>query len=360
MTKIFYILETVDNPKFPYRLTIRHGDKILFALRVQDRWPGQKGNIFCIREENKDFEPPLKELERIPVISLKRFGKRLSIVLDRPKNRRCEFLFLTKRYKTKDGEYEQIFWRTEKALRERRPKVKLTTYHRDILNVIIDKNEKYAWRFSESNIEKAKLPVGDYALKGDDGILAVIERKTYDNLLAEFGRMAAFHQQLAELSAYKHSALVIEANYSDFLNPNKIKFYTPAFAAKAIAELYALHPKLTIVFAGNRKLANEWAYRFFCAINAHEKDIPHKIISEVIENYGSPSNAKGGIYFEIRKRIINDFPAEFTISMVQEIFPDLPLITIRKVINNLKKEGVITKHGAGKKIYWKKESQFSP
>lgn len=354
MTTTLYILESVNDSKFPYRLTIRRGDKILLALRVQDRWPGQRGNIFCIREYNRDLDPPIEEIEKVPIISLKRFGKRLAIVLDRPTNKRCEFLFLTKKYKTKEGEYEQIFWRTEQALRERRPRVKLSTYHAGRLNVIIDKNEKYAWRFPESSIEKAKLPIGDYALKGENEILAVVERKTFDNLLAEFGRMQAFHQQLGELSVYRHSALVIEANYSDFLNPNKIKFYTPSFAAKAIAELYALHPKLTIVFAGNRKLANEWTYRFFMAINAHENDTPHEIISNLIENYGTSPETTGGIYFEIKKKIKNDFPVEFTLSMINETFPNAPLTTIRKEINDLKKEGVITRFGEGKKSLWKK------
>lgn len=281
-----FILESVNNPKFPYRLTIRQGEKILLALRVQDRWPGQKGNIFSIREENWEMEPPVEEVERVSIISLKRYGKRLSVVLDRAKNKRCDFLFLTKKYKTKEGEYEQIFWRTQKALRERRPKVKLTTYQAsDNLNIIIDVNERYPWRFLECFVEKKKLPIGDYALKNEDEIIAIVERKTFENLLSEFGRMPVFHQQLGELSTYKNSALVIEANYSDFLKPEKLKFYNPSFSAKAIAELYALHPKLTIVFAGNRKLANEWTLRFFSAIDAHEKDIPHEKIAEIMENY---------------------------------------------------------------------------
>ncbi len=354
MTTTLYILESVNSKKFPYRLTIRQGENLLLALRVQDKWPGQKGNIFCIREENRELEPPVEEIEKVPVISLKRFGKRLAVVLDRPKNKRCDFLFLTKTYKTREGEYEQIFWRTQQALRERRPRVKLTTYHTGRLNVIVDNNEKYAWRFPGGSVEKAKLPVGDYALKGNNEILAVVERKTFDNLLAEFGRMPVFHQQLGELSTYRHSALIIEANYSDFLNPNKMRFYNPLFAAKAIAELYALHPKLTIVFAGNRKLANEWAYRFFDAINAHENDTPHEKISEVIEEYGVYPETRGGVYFKIKKMIIDDLPAEFTLSMIKELFPDIPVATIMKALNDLKKEGVIVREGVGKKSYWKK------
>jgi hypothetical protein len=94
MDQTFFILESVNNPKFPYRLTIRQGEKVLLAIRVQDRWLRQKGNIFCIREDNKELEPPVEEIERVPVVSLKRYGKRLAIVLDRPSNKRCDFLFL--------------------------------------------------------------------------------------------------------------------------------------------------------------------------------------------------------------------------------------------------------------------------
>lgn len=245
-----WILEKVSDEKFPYRLTIIQADRTLFALRVQDKWPGQKGNIFCMREDERDWQKPDMEIERVPVISLNRFGKRLTVVLDRMKNKRCDFLFLTKQYKTREGEYEQIFWRTQKALRERRPRVKLSTYRTGDLVIFVDSNEKYAWRFPECEVERKSPPSGEYALKGNGGIAAVVERKTFDNLLSEFGRMPVFHQQLGELSAYKHSAIVIEANYSDFLNPDKVKYYQPAFTAKAIAELYALHPALTIVFAG--------------------------------------------------------------------------------------------------------------
>lgn len=354
-----WILESVNDPKFPYRLTIRQGDKVLLALRVQDRWPGQKGNIFCIREENGTWTLPGREIEKVPVISLNRFGKRLAIVLDRLKNKRCDFLFLTKQYKTREGEYEQIFWRTQQALRERRPKVKLTTYHKGELNIIVDIGEKYAWRFPECPVERERLPVGDYALKGKNGLLAVVERKTFDNLLTEFGNMPLFHQQLGELSAYRHSALVIEANYSDFLNPDKLRFYTPAFSAKAIGELYALHPRLTIVFAGNRKLANEWTLRFFSAIDAHESDVPHIKVSEVIEQYSTQPETKGGIYFELKGKLMDRLPSEFTLSMIKEAFPEATQTSIRKVLNEFKKKGLIMSHRKGVKSYWKKIKKYS-
>lgn len=349
-----YILESVNDPKFPYRLTIRQGDKILLALRVQDRWPGQKGNIFCMREETRSWTHPDKEIERVPVISLKRVGKRLVLVLDRAINKRCDFLFLTKKYKTKEGEYEQIFWRTQKALRERRPKVKLSPYHKGELNVVIDANERYPWNFPNSFVKKDNLPVGDYALVNEDGIIAIVERKTFDNFLSEFGRISAFHQQLTELTAYKNSALVIEANYSDFLNPDKLKFYSPTFSGKVIAELYALHPGLTIVFAGNRKLANAWTHSFFNAILAHLNDVPHNKVMEVLENYGDNQETKGGIFYDLRKFIMNELSKDFTVETLMENFPDTSQKTITKVLKDLEKEGVISKTKQSNKVTWTK------
>lgn len=90
------------------------------------------------------------------------------------------FFIPDQKYKTREGEYDQIFWRIRQALRQRRPMVKLATYHRGKPNIVIDVAERYAWRFPESNIERIKLPVGDYALKSKKGIIAVVERKIQD------------------------------------------------------------------------------------------------------------------------------------------------------------------------------------
>jgi hypothetical protein len=114
--------------------------------------------------------------------------------------------------------------------------------------------------------ERGAISAGDYALMDGDKILAVVERKTLDNLLANFGMMPVLHQRLAELAAQDNHALVIEASYADFLNPKKVRHYTSSFCAKAIAELYALHPTLRVVFCVNRKVANEWTRHFFRAL----------------------------------------------------------------------------------------------
>lgn len=355
MGETLWILEAVEDSKFPYRLSIKRDEHTLLCLRVQDHWPGQKGNIFCIREEQPNWPSPSpsKEIERVPIISMRRYGKRLVIVLDRIKNKRCDFLFLKKAYKTREGEYEQIFWRTQQALKQRRPRVKLTTYGSYGISIIIDINERYPWRFPDCDIKKSVLPVGDYALKEGHGIIALVERKTFDNLIAEFGRMPSFHQQLTELEAYMDAALVIEANYSDFLNPKKLKFYPPSFASKAIAELHALHPRLNIVFAGNRKLAQEWTLRFFQAVKSHEKDVPHPKIAEVVSKYGSPPQTRGGSYYRA-KGAIEEMPERFTISMLRGKCPDIPESTLRMALREMKKEGRLITQNKGIRSYYKK------
>ncbi|MFP4642682.1 MAG: ERCC4 domain-containing protein [Dehalococcoidia bacterium] len=130
----------------------------------------------------------------------------------------------------------------------------------------MDRKERYPWRFPGNDTERHNLAVGDYALMDGDSMLAVVERKTMDNLLADFGMMPVLHERLAELATYDCHALVIEAPYSDFLNPKKTEYYSPTFCARSIGELYAIHPNLRIVFCANRKVANEWVRHYFRAI----------------------------------------------------------------------------------------------
>ena len=264
-----WILEQTQNDRFPYRLQILRGDKPWLTLRTQDKWPTVGRHIFCLRED----EPPapgeiLDELERVDIIAFNERGRRVSVVLDRKRYKRCDFLFLKKSYKGSPEEsYEQIFWLTQRSIEQHRPSFKLVSRrtHAEMI-VRIHSNEKYPWRFPGMVTERGTIAAGDYALMDGDKMLAVVERKTLDNLLANFGMMPVLHQRLAELAAHDNHALVIEASYADFLNPKKVHYYTPSFCAKAIAELYALHPTLRIVFCISRKVANEWTQHFFTAI----------------------------------------------------------------------------------------------
>jgi len=268
-----WVLEEFADRRFPYRLQILEGDQPWLVLLTQDRWPASGKNIFCLRE--KEAPSPqniVREVERVPVIAVHERGPRVSVILDRKRCKRCDFLFLTKNYKRDpERQYEEIYWLTQRAIQQRRPVYKgpyLRTAGSHV--VAIDSNERYPWRFPEAQTRRLLLPVGDYALVDGEDIVAVVERKTMDNLLGDFSVMPVLHQRLTELASHPHHALVIEAPYADFLNPKKLRHYSPLFCARAIGELYALHPALRITFCSNRKVANEWTRQYFAAVwNAH-------------------------------------------------------------------------------------------
>ena len=70
-------------------------------------------------------------------------------------------------------------------------------------------------------------------------------------------------------SVTERAALVVEAQYGDFLDEKRVRGRWPvAHLGQVLAELSALHPRLPIVFAGNRKMANHWTARFFAACRA--------------------------------------------------------------------------------------------
>ena len=269
-----WILERCASGRFPFRLQILRGQEPWLTLRVQHHWPAAGQNIYCLREK----EPPapgevLEEVERVPVVAVQQRGVRLSVVLDRKRYKRCDFLFLSKTYKGRPGEgYEQIFWQTQTSMVQRRPHARLVSTNRPSdFTVQIDSGERYPWRFAGSTIVRGRLPAGDYALMDGDRAAVVVERKTFENLLADFGVMPLLPQRLLELSSYEQHAFVIEAQYEDFLNPRKVHHYSPSFCAAAIAELYAAHPALRIVFCANRKTANEWTRNYFAAVWAQTR-----------------------------------------------------------------------------------------
>jgi hypothetical protein len=146
MVKGTWILERCVSDRFPYRLQILRGDKPWLALRTQDRWPVAGRHIFCLREdESPSPDEVLQELERVDIIAFNERGRRISVVLDRKRYKRCDFLFLKKSYKGRPGEsYEQIFWLTQRSIEQHRPAFKLISRQsKTELIVRIHSNEKY-------------------------------------------------------------------------------------------------------------------------------------------------------------------------------------------------------------------------
>lgn len=269
-----WILFKQESEKFPYLLCIEEKPNEFLCLAVQDRWPGPNKKIYCLIEERHsaaDF-PQEEPLESCSIVKLARHGKKLNIILDRKTKRRCWFLFLKKEYKTKPGEfYDQVFWITQSSAIVRRPGAYIPRVREGGgLEIIIDKRERYAYKFGYARTIRENLPVGDYAVKKDQKIIAVAERKTLDDFLHQIGVYDVFKVKLQELSTYPNKAVIFEAPYSNFLDPKRIKPYSASYVADILADLVVLFPEIQFVFCENRKFAQEWLLRWFLRINAED------------------------------------------------------------------------------------------
>lgn len=349
-------IRKVDNPKFPYRLTITKGKEVLLDLLTQDRWPGAKGNIFCLRAFKDSEDKTGETLEEVKVLSYKGYGKRLTVILDRPKQKRCSFLFLTKAYKNKEGEYEQIFWQTQQGLAQRQPKYKLAYNKKEKMTVFIDSGERYPWKMPATEVIRESLPLGDYAIKDKFGLLAVIERKTFNNFIGELSNLQKFHQHLSELENCRNAALVLEATYGDFLNQDKIRPYTGQFVAKALGEIQASHPDLPVIFAGGRKFAQIWAHQFFNQTTTRSQDRYSDIIKESTAKYGAKANAALN-EDELRRTVFTQMPDSFSTRQLRDSAPKCKPAEVRRILEKLKNEGRLTSEKKGKDIIWKKEEE---
>jgi len=262
-----WLLYKTNEEKFPYKIYLEEKPNEFLILKVQARWPGPGKKIFCIsegylhQEKIEDTEP----VEECNIILFKRFGKKLNLILDRKTKRRCWFIFLKKEYKTRPGDYyEQIFWITQSAMKMRGAGAYIPQGgKKEQMEIIIDQRERYPYKFTNALTKRENLPVGDYALIKDKKIIAVSEKKTMDNFLHEIRGYDIFKSSLEELKQYKYKAVIFDSPYSDFINPKKNLFYRPSYTADILADLYVNFPEIQFMFFENRKLANEWLYRWF-------------------------------------------------------------------------------------------------
>lgn len=326
---------------------------MLVAVRAQASWPGPGQQVFCLRE--RDFDPSelLTPVERVPVAHLTRLGRKLAIVLDRPTRKRCELLAISKPYRDAGrGVHEQIFFRTESGIRAHRSRSHAELRTDGVaLTVLVDSAERYPWRFPNARTERRKLRSGDYALLQDGRIVAVVERKTFDNLLTDIGAVQALHHQLADLASNEKVALVVEAEFGDFLDPARLRGRWPAaFVGKVLAELSALHPRLPIIFAGNRRLANRWTHQFFLALAASAASSQLDLVREVEARYQVASRTEG-IDAEIAVAALGETGA-FELIELANRFPDVPRSRVRRVLNELRRQGRVTCSGRGRSARW--------
>ncbi len=344
-------VERTQSTRFPVRIAIEQGGRVLFAVRAQSEWPAPGGQIFCLRERELDLTEPLAPVARVPIVTLKRVGAKIAVVLDRPTRKRCEFLVLRKDRKDGSGAYEQVFFRTETAIRAHRSRGRVELSARAELDIAIDLRERYPWRFPGARTARRALPAGDYGLYRDETLLAVAERKTFANLLHDFGALRALHQGLAELESQPRAALVIEAQYADFTDPARTQPWPAPHVARVLAEIAALHPRLPVVYAGNRKLANYWTLRWFTAVAAEAAGTQLSFVSEAAARY-EPAPADGGIDQRIRAAVRVELPESFRAADVCARVAGAEPRRVARVLQGLRREGKLVLVGRGRGARW--------
>lgn len=247
-----------EGTSLPYLVRIPLGaDGVV--LKTRETWP-RTAKLYC-HPAAWPADPDV--VERVPVRTCRRRGAAIDLVLDRGREHRSQFVFAVGRGR------QMIFWQTAKVAKQARPRVQVPTARAAglIPTILVDTREQRPWRFGaqQAEVVKRSLRVGDYAVERDGEVVAVVERKSLDDLVSGLtsGRLRA---QAAELADVQRAAVVVEDRYSAIM---KLQHVRPAAVLDALAELQVRVPAVPVVFAETRPLAQEWAYRFLGAALAH-------------------------------------------------------------------------------------------
>jgi hypothetical protein len=348
-----WVVEGTTNSRFPFRVSIEQEGRLVLAVRARAAWPGPGQQIFCMRERSLDPAEPLEVRERVPVVHLTRVGRKLTVVLDRAQRKRCEFLTVRKTRRDGTATYEQIFFRTESAIRAHRSRGRVELRAAPpALAIVIDSAERYPWRFPGAQVIRRQLPVGDYGLLDGERLRAIVERKSFDNLLGDVGAIQAWHHQLADLASHRLAALVIEAEYRDFLDVGRVRGRWPtAHLARVLGELSAVHPTLPIVYAGNRKLANAWTHQFFLSVATQDATPDPQLVLDVLRRY-DPVPRQPPIDEQVRHAALHELTQPFAFAELSARFAQVPPTRLRRIVQQLRAEGRIARTAAGRGARW--------
>ena len=188
----------------------------------------------------------------------RRRGAAIDLVLARPRLARSQFVFTEVRGRP------AIFWQTQKAARAANPGGRVPRARCvEAITIAVDTRERYPFRFSGKGVtaERIPLPAGDYGVRLDGEVVAVVEHKTLEDFATSLsdGKLASQLQRLAELSA---AAVAVESRYSSLLAVHRSR---GAWLADVLARLQVRYPEVQVVFADSRKFAEDWTCRFLAA-----------------------------------------------------------------------------------------------
>jgi hypothetical protein len=228
------------------------------VLKAREPWP-RDARVFC-SEEGTPWDESGGVVDEAMALLCRRRGAAIDLVLDRTQHARSQFVFTEARGRP------AVWWQTQKTAHAANPGARVPRGRAaGTFTVAIDSRERYGWRFSGRGvvIERRALPAGDYAAFLDGKLLGLVERKTLDNLATSLsdGTLAFQLQRLAEAGVA--AAVVVEGDYPDLFRTQAGR---GSWLADMLGRLQTRYREVPIVFAGSRRFAEEWAYRFFGAV----------------------------------------------------------------------------------------------
>lgn len=232
------------------------------ALKARERWPATS-RVYCHPLEAWPEDAEI--VEEVAVRRCERRGRAVDLVLDRGRNNRSQFVF-TEPHAARANGRPMIFWQTARTVRSARPGQRMPTQKvagLEELAIVVDTRERYPYRFADRPVQRVReaLAAGDYAVRRGDELVAVVERKAFEDFVkgAVDGSLG---MRLAELAALSHAAVVVEERYAALLKVERVR---PGWLLELVAQLQVRYPSVPLVFADSRKLAEEWTYRFLAA-----------------------------------------------------------------------------------------------
>jgi len=245
--------------RLPFLLRLPVQDEGDVVLACREAWPEGR-DAYC---HALDAWPEGAEvIDEVPVASCRRQGAAIHLVLQRRQRRRSMFVW------TRKGERTLIFWRTAKTMSAARPGLKVPAA-RGLdapLDIAVDVGERYAWAFrgQRATLTRRSLPIGDYGVLDDAGrLVAAVERKQPGEV-ASRAVGGTLGLALAELATLPRALLIVEGRLSDVLKAPE-GHVDAGWLMSALAALQAEQPAVPWLFADNRRLAEDYAYRWLAA-----------------------------------------------------------------------------------------------
>ncbi|WP_028707681.1 ERCC4 domain-containing protein [Propionicicella superfundia] len=256
----------VKNPEpgstLPYLVRLPLGEEGV-VLKTREVWP-RTAKVYCHRTDAWPADPEV--VDRAATVACVRRGAAIDLVLERGRENRSQFILTSAKGR------EVIFWQTARTSRKARPDVRTPSARAAgtaRLEIVMDVHERYGWTFAKEDVQVTKRPLaaGDYAVEADGSVVAVVERKSLDDLVSTLTSDRVW-TMLAGLAAVPRAAVVVEERYSRIFGLTHVR---PAAVADRLGECQARFPAVPIVFAETRPLAQQWAYRFLAACLAERR-----------------------------------------------------------------------------------------